>query len=75
MTEALFQALASGLSLWQSKEARKYVDKLIRLKRDYYEEYNQEISDDAVLDNLRFELRLLSEAFSSKVGAENTENK
>ena len=71
MTEALFLALHSGLSIWQSKESRKYLDKLIKLKKEYYEEYNQEISDDAVLDNIRFELRLLSEAFSSKVGAAN----
>ena len=74
MTDALFKALASGLSIWQSKEARKYLDKLIKLKTDYYEEYNQEISDDAVLDNIRFELRILGEAFTSKVGTANSEN-
>lgn len=72
MTEALFLALQSGLSIWQSKEARKYLDKLLKLEKEYYEEYNQEISDDAVLDNIRFELRLISKAFNSQVGAANS---
>ena len=73
MTEALIKSLSAGLSLWKSKEARKYVNKLMGLKRDYYEEYNKSLSDrdDAVLDNIEFELRLLSEAFSSQVGSEN----
>jgi len=68
MVESLFKVLASGLSLWQSKESRKYLDKLIRLKKEWYEEYNLDRPDMAKLDNIEFELRLLSEAFASKVG-------
>jgi len=67
MIEALVKTLGAGLSIWQSKEKRKYVDKLIRLKREYYEEYNKEVSDDSVLDGLVFELELLGIAFASKV--------
>lgn len=69
MVASLFKALASGLSLWESKEARKYQDKLIKLKKDYYEEYNRQDPDMAVLDNLRFELRILCDSFNSEVGA------
>jgi hypothetical protein len=66
--DSLAKALASGLSLWESKEARKYQDKLIKIRREYREEVNREKSDDAVLDNFRFELRLISDAFNSQVG-------
>lgn len=68
MIDSLFKVLGSGLSLWESKEKRKYVDKLIALEKEYYEEYNKEISDDAVLDNIRYELQFLGSAFSAKVG-------
>ncbi len=77
MFASFLKALASGLSLWESKEARKYVDRLEKIKREYYEEINkpdQERSD-AVLDNLEFELRLLSDSFSTSVGESNAKNK
>ncbi len=66
MIGSLFKVLGAGLELWESKEKRKYVDKLIKLKREYYEESNKERPDSAILDNLEFELELLCNAFSSK---------
>ncbi len=72
MIDSLFQALASGLSLWQSKESRKYIDKLMKLEKDYYEESNKERPDMAILDNIDFELQLLCKAFSSQIGAKNS---
>lgn len=71
MVSSLIKALVTGLSLWQSKESRKYKDKLIKLNKEYWREYNKERSDMAVLDNIEFELRLLSQAFYSEVGAKN----
>jgi len=71
MVESLFKVLGSGLSLWESKESRKYVDKLMKLKKEWYEEYNLERPDMANLDNIEFELRVLSDAFSSQVGVKN----
>lgn len=73
---ALSQALAAGLSIWNNKEARKYQDKLIALKKDYYEEYNKDISNrnDAILDNLQFELRLIAIAFATDVGKQDVKN-
>lgn len=70
MFESLAKALASGLSLWEHKEKNKYRDKLIKLRREYREEYSKDISvrSDAVLDNLCFELRILADSFSTEVG-------
>ena len=74
MIGSLFKVLGAGLSLWESKEKRKYLDRFMKLEREYYEEYNKDIADDAVLDNLRFELELLSTAFSAEVGKANTKD-
>ncbi len=74
MLEALFKALEAGLSIWKSENSRKYLDKLISLKRDWYAEYNKPDNerDLAVLDNLEFELRLISSAFYTEAGTANT---
>lgn len=63
----LIKALSAGFSLWESHESRKYVDKLIRLKKEYYLEIAKDIPDHAVLDNIRYELQFLSTAFYTKV--------
>lgn len=67
MFELVFQVLAAGLGLWQSTEARKYQDRLIKLKKDWYDEFNRpyEDRDHAVLDNIERELRIIGDAFSS----------
>jgi len=71
--EAIFKALAAGLSIWEHKEKNKYKKKVLDLKQEYYEEYNKPDSerDDAVLDNIRFELHSIVEIFSSEIGKEN----
>ena len=74
MVTELFAALGAGLSLWGSKEKRKYQDRLMNLQRNYYEEDNKDRPDMATLDNIEFELLLLSRAFSAQVGAENAKN-
>jgi len=73
MFETLAKALAAGLSLWESKEKHKYVDQLIQLKKDFYEEYNKGygVHSNAVLDNIELELRGLAESFATSVGAQN----
>jgi len=77
MTELIFRALAAGLEIWEHKERNKYIRKMINLKKDWYEEYNKDPSDrsDAILDNVEFELRILVEAFASKIGTKDTKNK
>ena len=74
MFEQLLGVLGAGLSLWASKEKTKYVDRLMELKRDYYAEFNKDpaVRSDAVLDNLKRELCILADAFTTSVGAANT---
>ena len=66
LATAIFTALAAGLLIWKSKESRRYLDKLMKLKREYYAEKNKERPNMAVLDNLEFELGLLVTAFSAE---------
>lgn len=77
MFELLVKTLHTGLSLWDSKEKNKYRDKLIELERAYREEKNKDPAhrSDAILDNLEFELRLISIGFNSSVGEQNLTNK
>lgn len=67
MFESLAKALAAGLSLWESKEKNKYIDRLEKAKREYREEFNKAPADrsDAVLDNLEFELRIITDSFAA----------
>ena len=77
MIEALFQTLEAGFSLWESVEKRKYLDRMLELRKAYYEEYSKDISvrSDAVLDNIGRELRDIAFAFASSVGAKNASDK
>ena len=64
----LFKALAAGLTLWQHKDAREYLDLVIKLRKEWYEEYNKEVPIDSVLDNIELQLQHICDAFSSNVG-------
>tara|TARA_R100001530_G_scaffold135172_1_gene111722 strand:+ start:530 stop:760 length:231 start_codon:yes stop_codon:yes gene_type:complete len=76
MIESLFQALSAGLGIWKSKESKKYLDKLLKLEKKYYEAINksEEEWDDAVIDNISFELCILSKAFNSSIRAKDSED-
>ena len=76
MIDALIKSLEAGLSLWASKEKRKYLDKVISLKRDFYEEYNKPDDDrsDAVMDNIRLQLRIVANGFSTSLKTENSKD-
>lgn len=77
MIDSIFKLLGAGLSLWDTKEKTKYQDKFIKLKKDWYEEYNKADNErsDAVLDNILFELNLLCNSFAAQVGNENSSPK
>lgn len=77
MWDALTRALAAGLSIWDHKEKTKYIDQLAKLQKDYYAEYNKTLSDrnDAILDGLEFQLRILSNSFAASVGKSDAANK
>jgi hypothetical protein len=58
--EALVSLLDAIFTLWGAKEANKYRDRYIQLKRDYYTEKTKLDPDMAVLDRLEYELFLLA---------------
>lgn len=62
---ALAQALASGLGIWESKEKTRHQDRLVKLQTEYYEEKKKPHPNMAVLDDLEFQLVVLSRAFSA----------
>lgn len=74
MFDALLTVLSAGLTLWSDKEKNKYIDEMISLKNQYYEEYNKPLTerDDSVLDNLEHELCVLGVAFAASIGKQNT---
>lgn len=73
MIDSILKLLAAGLSLWDDKEKAKYQDKFIALKKAYYDEANKPPNDrsDAVLDNISWELGVLADSFSARVGEQN----
>jgi hypothetical protein len=74
MISALLSVLASGFSLLNRKDARKYQEKVFKLEKEYYAESNKKRPDDAVLDNIRFELQLIANTFNSQAQQQNLEN-
>lgn len=67
MLELFLKVFAAGLELWDDKEKHKYIDRLLELKKEYYNEFNKpdDQRSDAVLDNITFELRILGDSFAS----------
>lgn len=72
---ALVQSLKFGLSLWNTKESRKYLDRVIDLEKQIYYETNkpEENRNHALIDNCNAELCIIAEA-TSKFGKQNAEN-
>ena len=68
--------LKEGLVLWNSKESTKYLDKVIRLEREYYEEFNKgsDMRSDFKLDGILLDLEIISRNFvkASKSGSGNS---
>jgi hypothetical protein len=77
MIETLLNVFLQGLTLWNSKEKTKYVDKILSLKKDWYDEYKKPIGsrDDDKLANIQSELRLTAEAWSSAIESEAAQSK
>lgn len=65
-----FRILEKGLSLWQSKEKRKYLDRVLELKKDWYEEFDRPDRSQLALDKIERELRLIAETFASNLGSD-----
>ena len=61
---SLFKITEHTLSIYQTKQARKYLDRVVYLKREYYEESNkpENKQNHARMDNITAELRIISES-------------
>lgn len=66
----LFEVLAQGLKLWNTKEGNKYLDEVLKLKRRWADEYAKGHGNrsNAVLDECEHELYLISKIFTSTPG-------
>lgn len=73
MFTSIIGIVEAVLHIWAKKLDRKYIDRVAELKRAYYEEQNKpdDQRSDAVLDNLCFELRLVSAALAADLRAQN----
>ena len=61
----ILSILEKGLSLAQSKEARKYLDEVIKLKKEWHEEFNRADRSQLALDRIELRLHIIGEAFAS----------
>lgn len=57
--------LKEGLTLWNDKLATKYLDKVIKLEKEYYEELSKPLDarSDYKLDSIMLELKIISQSF------------
>lgn len=62
--------LKEGLKLWNVKEASKYLDKVIKLEKEYYEELSRHEDERSqlYLDERMRELKTIAKAFVSYSG-------
>ena len=69
MTATLFEALAAGLTLWKDKNATKYLDDVIKMQKEWLDEYDKprEFRSNANIDYIEQQLCLISKLFSSSV--------
>jgi hypothetical protein len=64
----VFKILEKGLSIWASKEATKYLDQVIKLKKEWHKEYMRSDRSQLALDRIENELRIIAETFASVPG-------
>lgn len=74
--QLVLSILDQGLKLWNSREADKYISKMIKLKEAWHEEYNKPLDDrsDLRLDDIELQLRILCQSFVQAPKRTNIEN-
>lgn len=57
--------LKEGLKLWNSKESTKYLDRVLKLEKEYHAEMAKPSDErsDYRIDSILLELRILSQSF------------
>jgi len=75
LATALIASLKFGLSIWDNKESRKYLDEVLDLekKRLYEENKPEQNRNHAVLDNIDARLCIISETVA-KFGKSNAQD-
>jgi len=70
----ILEITRSTLSIWDSKQKRKYIDRFVKYQKELYEEESRSFDkrDQAVIDNLHFDIMLLSRAISSEINGQNS---
>ena len=68
--------LKEGLALWNHKESTKYLDRVIKLESEYYEELNKPLDarSDYKLDSIMLELTIISRSFIMYPGKNRNQN-
>jgi hypothetical protein len=63
--ELIMKVLEQGLILWNTSESNKYLDKLIKLKKGWHEEYSKPLDErsDVKLDTIELQLKILCQSF------------
>lgn len=71
----VLKILEAGLSIWKDKEAGKYLDEVIEIKKTIQEEKNKPafipgmkngtFRNDAIVDHCERRLRIIADAFAS----------
>jgi len=59
-----FRIVERGLSLWNTKEGRKYLNEVIKLKQEWHNEFNRKDRSDLALDRILERLRIIGETFA-----------
>ena len=67
MVSVLFEVLVQGLKLWNAKESTKYLDEVLKLQKEWLEEYAKPRAkrSNANLDHIEQQLQLISKQFTS----------
>lgn len=62
--------LKEGLKLWNAKEATKYIDKMIKLEKEYYEELKKPTHERSqlALDNFMLDIETIAKHFVQYAG-------
>ena len=53
----------TALTLWKNKDATKYIDREIKLQKEWYDEFSKTPHSRLALDGISRELRILRAAF------------
>lgn len=69
MVDTILKIVLAALSIWESKEKTKYQDRVLELRKRYYEENAKPAGErnDAALDFWRFELLSLADSIAAEI--------